>query len=45
MANDIDHEALLKELSVAVSCTVEQLRAAFALHRIYKRRLSKLKGV
>lgn len=35
---------LLKELSVACSVSVEQLRAVFALARLYKRRLKSKKG-
>lgn len=37
MASEVSDE-MLKELSAATGATVEQLRAAFALARLYKRR-------
>lgn len=43
MASELS-EDLLKQLSYATGATVEQLRAAFALARLYKRR-AKSKGV
>lgn len=43
MANEVSDD-LLRELSSATGVTIEQLRAAFALARLYKRRSKSQKG-